>query len=338
MAHQIMSHSRFYAHRTPAWHGLGYVAPEPLNAIAAAEVSGVAAVKTFTAPLYIQGHTGLVRAGDFRALCGCLPGRHGGGEITTSGETRTIFTYGCVGKDYQAITHDKALQVWHRATNGAPAETIGLLGHGEMLFITAVLPEMTVAGDRVKNFLMLTNPLDGLTALHAKTLNTRVVCANTLAIGLGERTDQQFRSVHSRGVLDRLESWLASVWAGQKELLKVIQQSFETLALASCTPATLRGEVLTAVYPYPPKPEESKLLESWVDFCARMEAHRSTVANLFTDSPTRSAATTGTLWGAYNAVVEYEDFARPRTTARSRFLGSGKARKEAAYAACMVLV
>lgn len=338
MSHDIMSNSRFYAHRTPAWHGLGYVSQTDLDAIAAADCSGISALKTFEAPLWLRGHAGLVHAGDFKALCGCLPGEHKGGEITTNGETKTVFTYGCVGKDYEMITHEKALQVWHRATNGAPAETIGLLGCGETLFVTARLPEITVLGDSVKNFLMLTNPIDGLTSVRAKTLNCRVVCANTLAIGLAEGTDQQFRSVHSQGVLDRLENWLAAVWSGQTYVLQACQRAFESLAVVLCTPATVKDEVCSAVYPYPEKPEQPKLIEAWVDFCARMEAHRSAVTHLFTDSPTRSEATRGTVWGAYNAVCEYEDFARPRTTARSRFLGAGKDRKEAAFSACMTLV
>lgn len=340
MAHSIMSDSRFYAHREPAWHGLGYVSTEPLDAIAAADIAGISALKTYEAPLWLNVHSGHVRAGTYKALCGCLSGIHKGGEQTVNavnGETKTIFTYGCVGDNYALITHEQALQVWHRATNGAPAETIGLLGHGETLFITACLPEITVMGDRVKNYLLLTSPLDGITAVRAKTLNCRVVCANTLALGLAEHTDQQFRAAHDTGVHEKLESWLTLVWAGQKEVLDACQQAFESLAVVPCTSLTVKDVICATVYPYPVRPEQPKLIEAWADFCARMEQHRNTVVSLFNDSPTRSEATSGTAWGAYNAVCEYEDFARPRTTARSRFLGAGKDRKESAFSACMAL-
>src|SRR3990167_1937731 len=320
MAHNIMSDSRFYSLRQPAWHGLGHVSAEPLDAIAAADLAGISALKTFEAPLWLRGHSELVRAGNFKALCGCLPGTHEGGEITTNGETKTVFTYGVVSEHYEAIFHEKALQIWHEIT-GAAVETIGMLGHGETLFITSRLPSSEVAGDTLNNYMLLMNPLDGITSVRAKTLTTRVVCANTLATGLAQHTEHDFRSIHSVGVLDRLRDWLSGVWQHQMSAVQAIRDACEVLALASCSPSTLRDGILSTVYPYPPKPEEGKLLETWVDFCARMEKHRSTVAYLFTDSPTRSTATTGTLWGAYNAVCEYEDFARTRTTARSRFLG-----------------
>ena len=338
MAHNIMSDSRFYAHRTPAWHGLGHVSTEPLDAIAAADRAGISALKTFTTPLWIRGHSGLVQAKGFKALCGCLPGDHQGGAITTNGETKTVFTYGVVSDQYEPIFHEKALTIWNDITGGAPVETVGLLGYGETLFVTTQLPSTAVANDKLHNYLMLMNPLDGLTSVRARTLTTRVVCANTLAMGLSEWTDHDFRATHYAGVADKLATWLECVWQAQSDTVRAIQEACNVLALISCSPATLKDGVLSTVYPYPPKPEESKLLETWVDFCARMESHRSTVAHLFLNSPTRSPATTGTLWGAYNAVVEYEDFARTRTTARSRFLGSGKNRKEAAFTACISLV
>ena len=338
MSHNIMSDSRFYAHRTPAWHGLGHVSAEPLDAITAADRAGISALKTFTAPLWIHGHSGPVAVRGFKALCGCLPGKHKGGEVTTNGETKTIFTYGVVSDQYEAIFHEKALSIWHDVTARAPIETVGLLGYGETLFITTQLPSTEVAGDKLHNYLMLMNSLDGLTSVRARTLTTRVVCANTLAMGLQEKTDHDFRATHYAGVTEKLTTWLADIWKVQTETVLAMQEACNVLARVSCSPTTLKDGVLSTVYPYPPKPEDGKLIETWVDFCARMESHRSTVADLFTSSPTRSTATIGTLWGAYNAVVEYEDFARSRTTARSRFLGAGKDRKEAAFTACMTLV
>lgn len=340
MAHNLMHNSRFYSLRDIPWHGFGYVSPEPLDAIAAADKAGVSALKTFAAPVWVRGHAGYIAAGGYKALLGCMVGEHKGGEVVQNGETKTVWTYGVVKSDYEPIFHHDALTINHQATNGAPVETIGLLGNGETLFITYKLPSTSVKGDELANYLLLMNPLDGVTAVTARTTAVRVVCQNTLSMALGGHTESQFRSIHSKGVSNRLMLWLADVWAKQGQAIATLQEAYTTLANRDCTPVTLRDGVLSLVYPYPDKPvsTDTPLLEAWEQTCLKQAAHRNVITQLFEDSPTNTSATKGTLWGAYNAVVEYEDHARNRTTAHSRVLGTGAQRKAKAFDACMSLI
>lgn len=68
-------------------------------------------------------------------------------------------------------------------------DTAGALDGGKRIWALARYNgDMTVAGDRHKGRLMFTTSFDGTSANIAKLLMTRVVCQNTIAVGLGEKT------------------------------------------------------------------------------------------------------------------------------------------------------
>ena len=136
----------------------------------------------------------------------------------------------------------------------------------------------------------------------------------------------------------KVETWLREMWSAQTEKMETIKAACTLLAGVpiKTAPITDTSDIhvphlahsTSAVYPYPATPESPVLRETWEGDCLKQAAHRTAVATLFADSPTRTAATTGSLWGAYQAVVEYEDYGRPRSQAASRFMGAGSLRKE----------
>lgn len=327
---------RFLDNREPAWHGKGEVFTEPLSAVQAWGRVGKD-LKQFRAPLKVEGHKALVEIPDWQGLFGYLPGQHAGGTPINGG---TLFTYACVGKHYEEIFHAKFVERWHRAT-GSVIETMGLLGNGETLFVSVKLPPFDVAGDEMNPYLFGFNPLDGATAIRCKDVAVRAVCQNTCNIALREASTFDFRGVHHKGVGDQLEKWLSHVWAQQTGCLQLIQDACVALAemkISAFAPGETLGKVCSEVYPYPDMPEKKELRERWEDACMKQGEHRRGVSVLFQDSPTRTQATAGSLWGVYQAVCEYEDYARPRRQAQSRFMGSGAERKEKAWSVCLLLV
>lgn len=338
MAHNIFE-SKVALNRQPAWHSLGYVFDHDVDAQGAAETIDVG--RQYLMPLYIHGKQAQIEIPDSRAIVSCYKGQLDGATAVVDGlqpaSPHSIFTYGIVSKDYELIAHRDAAALWDLATGGAPIETMGLLGKGETLFLTSKLPTFDIASDPVDNYLLLMSPLDGKTALTARTTSVRVVCQNTLNLALGEHTEHVFRAVHHKGVTQKVREWLAEVWAARTGGLAALKEAYDILARFH--PHTIEP-VVQNVYPFPAQPDDATpdTMNVWLDVCAAQEGHRMNVLQLFHESPTLTQATTDTLWGAYNAVCEYEDYYRPRLGQRSRFDGAGAARKRQAFHACMSLV
>ena len=334
MPPNIAFDTKFFSYREPAWHTLGIVGNEALNARQVAEKVGIPKVNTM--PVYLHGKAGSIQVAGYKAIVGSYPGSKPGGQEIGG---HTVFTYGVVSNDYQLVTHDDAIGIWDIATNHATVETMGLLGHGEIMFITCKLPTMDVRGDEIENYLLLSNPLDGRTAIRARNTHVRTVCQNTWKAALAGHADWEYRGVHksTKNVATGLSEWLKEIWAAQTESINVLQQAYEALADRRITP-TEEVNVLNMVYSLPKAPEDDKEHDAFLVAWDKEKSHQRAVDTLYIESPHNTHATEGTAWGLYQAFVEYEDYVRPRTNAQSRVFGIGAARKQRAFDACMSLV
>lgn len=337
MSHNLMHDKRFYTLREPAWHRLGYVSDEPLPAVAVGQRVGLPEV--WQMPMYLQGTSTQVSVQGYRAIVGALPGDHGDGQRVNG---HTIYTYGLVRDDYEVITHARFCELWDEVTGQAPVETLGLLGRGDKLFVTARLPTFEVRGDELDNYVLAVNPLDGQTAVTARTTSVRVVCQNTLYAALSGNTSHEYRGVHTRGLEARLQTWLQETWQAQTQAVAVLKEAYELLADKRCTEAMLI-QVNDAVYPLPTRPDGlsgeamAQAIAAWEAESLRQAEHRLGVVQLFEGSPHLSQATRGTLFGAVNSVVEYEQYGRARTTGLSQTFGEGSQRQRRAFATCLEL-
>jgi phage/plasmid-like protein (TIGR03299 family) len=347
MSHEIMNNDKFYGHREAAWHQLGTVSQEPHTAVEAGEIVGLP--KIYQMPLYIQGQAHQIVAEGYNAIVGCLPGEQPHGQyLPPDGNglgDYTICTYGVVSSDYATITHSRFCELWDEATGGAPVETLGVLGKGDRLFVTVELPTFDVKGDEMRSFLFGYNPVNGRQAVTARQTHVRVVCANTVAMALSGQTAFEYRGVHYQGVEDRLLEWLRGVWARQVDGQALVKEAYELLADKRIEIPALSNHVINVVYPFTPEPNKDELtgealeiaMNEYLDKCAAMQKHRDGVIELFEGSPNHTEATRGTLWGAVQAVAEYEDHGRLRGTAMSAVFGEGAARKDKALNVCLAL-
>lgn len=319
----------------PAWHKLCQQILDNQNASEAWERIGKG-ITYHKLPLGVKGNSGYCAFPNYFGLCSIVEGHHDGGE-TVNGHT--LYSLGTVQSGYVPLFAPETVQVIDKTTGGMAVDTLGLLGKsGHTLFCSLALPHFDVAGDEIASYLNIGAPMNGVEAVWARTGAVRMVCANTMAMAMAEHTDHAFASRHYANIAQRLEEWLRVILLQQGQVLETIKEACTVLALASCSPTTLKNGVLSTVYPYPDRPEDAKLVEPWEKVCLKLADRRTTVSRLFDGSPTSTVATKGTLWGAYQAVVEYEDYYRPRATAMSKVFGAGKERKEAAFAACMSLV
>lgn len=319
----------------PAWHKLCKQVLNGQNATEAWERIGNG-ITYHKLPLGVQGKSGYCPFPGYYGMCSIVAGHHDGGEVVNG---HTLYSLGTVHDSYVPLFAPEAVQVIDRATNGMAVDTLGLLGKsGHTLFCSLALPHFDVAGDAIAGYLNIGAPMNGTDAVWSRTGVVRMVCANTMVLAMSEHTDHAFSSRHYGKIAERLEKWLRTILDSQGHVLETIKEACTLLAMSSCSEATLKNGVLSTVYPYPTRPEQEALIEPWEKACLKLAERRTVVSHLFESSPTQTTATTGTLWGAYQSVVEYEDYYRPHATAMSKVFGMGKERKEAAFSACMSLV
>ena len=331
MAHEIFG-ERYLNHREPAWHGLGLTITDgrKLGACDAFKLMGEYDIRM--EPLYMANGAAVERQAIVR-------------NATSKGEAEAVL--GTVGMEYRPIGPLATCLAYDEAV-GQPVETIGALRDGAVLFITVKLPNWSVAGDDIEDYLLVVNPMDGLEAAQIVRSPVRVVCANTLRLSrdLGA---VQYKVRHNENAHTQLLEWLRQVYASAVDKSKVIQEACEILttvkvSMSEATP------IIRDIYPDPRVPrntapsEVMKKRHEHREYLAEYAAvAREQVALLFggkgkgMDTP----AAKGTAWGLYQGVIEYEDYKWSKNAMQaqeSALFGARADIKEAAFDRCMALV
>ena len=96
----------------------------------------------------------------------------------------TNHTFGVVGARYEPIQNIEAFDFFDEiiGEGNASYETVGALGNGEKVFITAKLPNKLIVGkENIDKYLLLTMAHDGSGSIQIMFTPIRVVCNNTLS-------------------------------------------------------------------------------------------------------------------------------------------------------------
>lgn len=297
MSHNLFG-DRFGDQRAPAWHELGQVFGEPISASRAYKKLGPYEVRL--ADLNAEG-VPLKQRAILRNPTADDP------------ETRV---FGIVGADYHLFTPDDFVTVWDERV-GKPIETIGALGYGETFFISSYLPKFSIRGDEVEFYLLGKLTMTGLASNEVMTTGVRVVCQNTLNAAEASAT-QRLKIVHDKDVKLRMGEWMQGLYEEAETTAKVLQEQFEFLA--GCKIKDVQATSLfEESYPYPTPPKKNapkhvvdQRIQWWSENVSLMDRRRDGARSLFEGMGTGMdvPAAKGTLWGAYNAVVECEDYRR----------------------------
>lgn len=117
----------------------------------------------------------------------------------------TNTTLGIVKGRYKVVQNVEAFDfVDEIVGNGETVhyETAGSLFNGRRVFLLCNLPEQTLVGDKVKNYLFFTNSHDGSSSLTAGITNIRVVCNNTLQLAL-KSAPRLWRCRHTESIKEK---------------------------------------------------------------------------------------------------------------------------------------
>jgi phage/plasmid-like protein (TIGR03299 family) len=278
MAHGITQSDSMMSVRHVPWHGLGVVLekrPRTLDdALAASGLTWTVAKE----PLYRTG--GQIVAGH---------------HATVRQDTGRVL--GVVSDDYVVVQNAECFGFLANLLGlELVFETAGSLWGGRQVFITAELPDhITVAGDEVRPYVVLTAWHTGTGAIRAMTTPVRAVCSNTVRAAL-ERARAVYRVPHVGDPTAQLHEARA-VLGMTVDYYRQFTAFGDRLALAPMSERALRG-VLAELYP-----EDTAL--GGRALSNRRRAHEAVIA-IFRGGDTVGNAP-GSKWCAWNAIIEHHD-------------------------------
>jgi phage/plasmid-like protein (TIGR03299 family) len=161
---------------------------------------------------------------------------------------------GIVGTRYKLFSNEELFAFGDELTNGRRRwETAGSLEGGRTVFATLADPDDIVldpngAADIIKKYLLLKTSHDGSGKIVAKKINTRVVCRNTLNIGMQEN-GAEFSIRHTQKLEGRIgEAKLALGFA--EEYDAEFEAAMQTLYAKDMT-MTQFEKIVIAEFPEP---------------------------------------------------------------------------------------
>lgn len=228
---------------------------------------------------------------------------------------------GEVSRHYEPLQNAELLDSLAQLAEASHADfdTAGALGNGQKVWFLLRLKEsFDVAGDQVEKYLLAANGHDGRTAVDLVLTPVRVVCQNTLSLALSQRGESQ-KIYHvpglRRGLREALVS-VAEVLAGYKDL-----ESKLKLMAQITLPGDRAKQYVTSVFPDPkPAGNNSKSEDRFARELAEVKRQREESLRLFEEGRGNNCdGVKGTLWAAYNGIVELLDHASVYATNAARF-------------------
>jgi phage/plasmid-like protein (TIGR03299 family) len=231
-------------------------------------------------------------------------------------------TFGYVAPNYGLMQNVKIGEILDPLTEEWPVETVGMLYQGRTLFLTLKSGTRDIRGDPVDQYFLFTDSKSGTEAARLAFTPIRVVCKNTLVIGMNKAIFKA-NLIHHKEVAKELE-WRTDMLLQMQETQEEVMTDFDKLAAKHITKEQAEA-IFEKAYPYPSKPiklevaeEANGLIPANLQHIAKrfqsetqMRNRRREEVTLVYDKlndeiePTQLA---GTAWTAYNAVVEWEDF------------------------------
>jgi len=287
--------SAFFSNREVPWHNLGIVTDGAQNA---ADALGLAQLdwQVTKADTPIQTP---------------IPTAEGVTTITVPDKFMTyrdhpklgLQALGVVGRQYQVIQNSEAFDFLNHLVDesGAVFETAGSLNGGRQVFMSMRMPEaVKLAGgqDTVDMYLMATTSHDGSKAFTAAVTPIRPVCANTVAMALASAKSTWYlrHTTNVKGKVAQAREALGMFW----EYQEAFAETADTLAATKITDKELEAFLKSLVK------EPKKDTERRQNNVAKV---RNEIKALML-APTQDNIK-GTRWAAYNAVVEWADWAKP---------------------------
>ena len=167
-------------------------------------------------------------------------------------------------------------------------ETAGSLFNGKRVFMLVKLPNQTLAGDEVENYMFFTNSHDGSSSMMAGITNVRVVCNNTLQLAI-KGAKRVWTCRHTPNIQSRIEEAKQSLGFAVK-YMDNMSQIVDELALKKINEEAFFRRLFDAN----PCNRTEKSREEAIERMHIIYNEKDDLQNF-----------KGTAWGMYNAVADF---------------------------------
>lgn len=210
MSHNIMNETA-YAGRKSAWHNLGVVLPEAKTMTELATAAGITwtyekesifyEVETLHDTFHYQ-----------------IPGK---AVILKSGAPPTPM--GIVSDDYEYLQPREIQDSLDRLLEGTGwlPETALALGEGETTVYCIDIGSWSIGNDNLRDYLLVTDTVNGLRALQAAVTPVRTVCQNTLRLGL-QKAQAKLNLVHKPGHTINYHNMIETIIKSQNNIRQAL--------------------------------------------------------------------------------------------------------------------
>lgn len=348
---------RFISRGKPAWHDLGTVFDAGLS-LTAEEAVVMAdcdySVKKF--PMIINLPTGPVPA-DQVALVRMPRVAEGSYHVL-----------GNAGKNFEVIQNMEIASLLNPLAREWEVETVGALGEGEAFFICLNAGTAGVAGEEIRQYLLVNNNHDGRRSMNIALTPVRTVCENTLIAGLSAAV-MSAKIPHRSEIREDAKFTLDIIASVRKQQAAMIQE-FNAMALKKAVDSDISA-ILEAAYP-DPKPTRKQLVSQIVvndqalagmvndnrtiaetlmrklqTHGSELQARQDKVMQLrelgkeqYALTCQEAPAIAGTVWAGYQAVTAVENYRGDagKGTANSILWGERAQNMGRAYGKCLELI
>jgi|TARA_R110002110_G_scaffold59812_3_gene169007 hypothetical protein len=337
---------RFFGRRTPAWHRVGTVMDADMTATEAMRISKIG-FPVRKLPAFIQlengqfmesGHYGVVR------------------EPTDDDPQDRVLSM--VGKEWTPIQAWDLAKMLDPISEKYPVETMGALGHGEKIFMTLDAGEGAIAGEDHRMYYLVTDHRDGMGALSIAFTPVRVVCQNTLTTGLAS-AKVSVNLKHNRNIRQDAE-WYVYLFNNMLQAKEKVIPVMNRLAEYRIDETEAKS-IINSAYPEASKPRRLTLSqditpddvskEVWLSILNdkthhqdeyerrlnRLDAIRAGAWDRYQFFNDKNSRLANTPWGAWQAVVETEDFRKGRANSATSIFGMRAEAKSRAFKTALAL-
>lgn len=214
---------------------------------------------------------------------------------------------GSVGKIYEPTQHTTDLRIMESlvGTGEAMYDTAGSLWGNKRIWISAKVPNGMFwvklpngSADQVDDYLLVTDSHDGSGAFTVANTMVRVVCANTLHMGLSSAKNT-FKARHTKNIEERSQE-AAKILKVNLEYRDALRAQSQSLADRPADADFVKA-FLNALVPIPAvEPGDSTRGETIA------KETQAKIRNIYETADNLEHAH-GTVWGLFNAVAEYTD-------------------------------
>jgi hypothetical protein len=262
-----------------------------------------------------------------------------------------IVDFGVVGNKYTLMTNRTVCEVLDRSKIGEvfPLETLGSLGRGESFFITYDAGDWAVKGDPMHSYLFVVDFKTGARSFNIGVTEVRMVCQNTVNLGLALATIN-VNLQHGQNLVDDMELWLG-ILPQVREARARTRGAFERLAEVKLSRNHM-VKLAELTYPYeaePPlvrqmrekdmaitelKPADRARVEAaekrFMFYRGRVDAFRETAVETFEryNDTLEPKALRGTVWAGFNALTELANYRRGHTKSEKASVMIGERQRE----------